>query len=103
MADEMPHDGDMHMEEMENPYADMGHGHAIDKDQAYMANINYFLTALFGFTGIALQTFRYRSIDNYYVAGDTYYTGSDGTNYWEIANMVRGYSSTLIWGVLMIT
>jgi len=102
MADEndmMPAEGEMHMEEY-NPYDD---GHGMTTPKAYLANINYFLTALFGFTGAALSTFRYRAIDDYYTAADTAYTGEDGTNYWEISNMVRGYSNTILWGVLMIT
>lgn len=81
-----------------------------DTSSAYlipiMGQVAYLTVTLVALSGHFLQQFRYRKDTkagvSYYKNWVTYKTDL-GTNYWELATMVKDYSFMGIWGIAFIT
>jgi len=61
--------------------------------------LTYTVASLAVTVGIALQLFRYRAQSDFYSDGDIVL----GTNYWRIANYIRGYGGLAIWSLAALT
>ena len=99
MADEMVDctlpENEMHemcMESEEDHHDEGGHGNPM------MAQVKFLTTAMFAGVGAALNAFRYKAGDNYY----TDYSSYMDTDYFKLADQLRDYSRTAIWGTLFI-
>lgn len=67
-----------------------------------MANLTFFMTALFGAISFGLNGFKYRAGEDYYAAWSSLLMDSDTTNFWMYADMISSLN-TVWWGVLAIT
>lgn len=68
-------------------------------DGPLMVNLAYFSVAASWAVDGALSAFRYRSFTDFYKNAKI----GDGTNYWELSDMLRNYGGLAIGGVLSIT
>ena len=70
------------------------------EDELSRAQWTYLLTAIANSVHLGLDTFRYRaSSDSYYINGEIL----GGTNYWQLANQVHGYSGLVFWSLATVT
>lgn len=70
------------------------------RDEAQMqANLTFLFTALGVSVGSALQLFRYRSDEDFYLIGEQLTSG----NTWKWANLLQDYSMLALGGIAFIT
>ena len=81
---------------------EMAEGDMKMSQEAMWGQATYLMVAISHTAHSALQLFRYRSADTYYVAGDTAF-GTDATNWWSLYNMIGNYGMLSIGAILTIT
>ena len=59
-----------------------------------LGQLSYTVISIGAVTNLCLELFRYDSASGFYDNGDI-----SGTNYWKIANYVRGYGALSIWSL----
>ena len=79
-------------------------GHGGHGPSPMQANVQFLMMAGFTALNSTLTMFRYRSdAIAYYNAGDNWFAdGTSNTNYWKMANSVRGSVSIGVWNILFI-
>ena len=84
--------------DMDHDDHEEGHGPSPMK-----ANVQFLMTAGFAALNANLMMFRYRSESMvFYTLGDTSFAdGTGNTNYWKMANSVRGSVSVAVWSILL--